>query len=194
VVFDAPPKETLEAIREDLGDCQRCKLCDGRNQIVFGSGDPDADLMFIGEAPGANEDRQGLPFVGRAGDLLTKMILAMGLQREEVYIANIIKCRPPGNRDPESDEINACEPFLIRQIRSIQPKVIVTLGRYSAHTLLRIKTPITRLRGQWTTYQKVKLMPTLHPAYLLRSPAAKKDAWADLQAVMAELGLALPQR
>lgn len=187
-----PPRPDLAAIREELGDCRRCKLCDGRTHIVFGVGNPDADLMFIGEAPGADEDRQGEPFVGRAGHLLTRMIQAMGLRRQDVYIANIIKCRPPKNRDPEMDEVIACEPFLVRQIEAVRPRVIVSLGRVSAQTLLRTSEGITRMRGRWREYQGVKLMPTFHPAYLLRNPAAKREAWIDLQAVMGELGLRSP--
>jgi DNA polymerase len=189
-----PPEEVLRRVRDELGDCQRCKLAGGRTHLVFGVGNAGADLMFIGEAPGFHEDRQGVPFVGRAGQLLTRMIAAMGLTRDDVYIANIIKCRPPKNRDPEIDEITACEPFLLKQIDAIEPRVIVTLGRYAAQTLLRVRTPITRLRGRWKTYHGVKLMPTLHPAYLLRNPNAKKDTWHDLQMVMEVLGLERPSR
>ena len=178
----------LIAIRDDLGDCRRCKLAAGRNTLVFGVGSPTAELMFVGEGPGADEDAQGEPFVGKAGQLLTKMIEAMGYRREEVYIANVVKCRPPGNRNPEPDEIEACEPFLRRQIEAVGPKVIVALGKFAAQTLLRSAIPITKLRGTWSTYGGVKLMPTFHPAYLLRSPDEKKKAWADLQLVMAELG------
>ena len=179
----------LRAVREELGDCRRCKLCKSRRNIVFGVGDPLADLVFVGEAPGVNEDRVGEPFVGAAGDLLTKMIQAMGLRRDDVYILNVIKCRPPGNRDPESDELAACEPFLIKQLDALKPKVIVTLGRYASTSLLRETTGITRLRGQWRQYQGIKLMPTFHPAYLLRRPQGKRDVWNDLQLVMKELGL-----
>ena len=178
----------LIAIRDDLGDCRRCKLAAGRNTLVFGVGSPTAELMFVGEGPGADEDAQGEPFVGRAGQLLTKMIEAMGYRREEVYIANVVKCRPPGNRNPEPDEIEACEPFLRRQIEAVGPRVIVALGKFAAQTLLRSAIPITKLRGTWSTYGGVKLMPTFHPAYLLRIPDEKKMAWADLQLVMAELG------
>jgi DNA polymerase len=178
----------LRAVREDLGDCTRCKLAGGRTKLVFGVGDPAADLMFVGEGPGADEDLQGEPFVGRAGQLLTKMIEAMGYRREQVYIANVVKCRPPGNRNPEPDEIEACEPFLRRQIAAIGPRVIVALGKFAAQTLLRDTTPITKLRGRWMAYEGVKLMPTFHPAYLLRSPEEKKKAWEDLQLVMQELG------
>jgi DNA polymerase len=184
----AGPVKTLDEIRKELGDCQRCKLCKGRTQIVFGSGNPKAELVFVGEAPGADEDQQGVPFVGAAGQLLTKMIEAMQFSRDTVYICNVAKCRPPNNRNPEPDEIEACEPFLKAQLASLQPKVIVALGKFAAQTLLRDPTPITRLRGQWRTYQGVPLMPTFHPAYLLRSPGEKKLAWSDLQAVMKRFG------
>jgi DNA polymerase len=180
--------DALRAIRADLGDCTRCKLHGGRTHLVFGVGDPAAQLMFVGEGPGADEDQQGEPFVGRAGQLLTKMIEAMGFARSDVYIANVVKCRPPGNRDPEPDEIESCEPFLKSQIAAIQPRVIVALGRFAVQTLLHDTTPISRLRGKWREYEGVKLMPTFHPAYLLRSPAEKKPAWEDLQLVMKEFG------
>ncbi len=181
-------RESLAVIREDLGDCTRCKLHDKRQNIVFGVGDPQASLMFVGEAPGADEDRKGEPFVGRAGQLLDKMIAAMGWTRDTVYIANVLKCRPPGNRDPEPDEIEQCEPFLFRQIESIAPKVIVTLGRPATHLLLKTKAPISRIRGKFQLYDgHIKVMPTFHPAYLLRSPDKKRDAWSDLQTVIAEL-------
>ncbi len=183
---------TLDEIRRELGDCRRCKLCAGRKQIVFGSGNPRARLVFVGEGPGAEEDAQGLPFVGPAGQLLTKMVAAMGLRRDDVYICNVVKCRPPGNRNPEPDEIAACEPFLRAQLASIGPEVVVALGKFAAQTLLREATPITRLRGQWRTYQGMKLMPTFHPAYLLRNPAEKKPCWEDLKAVMAVLSKATP--
>jgi len=192
---EAPPPapRTLEEIRSELGDCRRCKLCQGRKQIVFGSGNPRARLVFVGEGPGAEEDAQGLPFVGPAGQLLTKMIQAMGLRRDEVYICNVVKCRPPGNRNPEPDEIAACEPFLRAQLHGIRPEVVVALGKFAAQTLLRDSTPITRMRGQWRVYEGMKLMPTFHPAYLLRNPPGeKKRAWEDLQAVMAALGLQRP--
>lgn len=178
----------LDEIRRELGDCRRCKLCTGRKNIVFGVGSPRAELVFVGEGPGEQEDLQGVPFVGPAGELLTKMIQAMGFSRDEVYICNVVKCRPPGNRNPEPDEIAACEPFLRSQLLALQPKVIVALGKFAAQTLLRDSTPITRLRGQWREYQGVKLMPTFHPAYLLRSPAEKKKAWEDLQQVMKIFG------
>jgi DNA polymerase len=187
-------RPTLDQIRRELGDCKRCKLCTGRKNIVFGSGNPRAELVFVGEGPGENEDIQGQPFVGAAGELLTKMIEAMGFNRDLVYICNVVKCRPPGNRNPEPDEIQACEPFLRSQLLAIQPKVIVALGKFAAQTLLRDSTPITRLRGQWRDYQGVQLMPTFHPAYLLRSPQEKRKAWEDLQAVMKVLGKTSPSR
>jgi uracil-DNA glycosylase family 4 len=178
----------LSAIREELGDCQRCKLCSTRTNIVFGVGNPNADLMFVGEAPGADEDEQGEPFVGRAGQLLTKIIEAMGFQRGDVYIANILKCRPPNNRPPEPDEVATCEPFLFKQIDSIKPKVIVALGTHAAHTLLKIDTPISRIRGQVLDFRgDVKVVPTFHPAYLLRSPDRKRDVWEDMKKVRALL-------
>ena len=174
----------LVVIREDLGDCTRCKLHTlGRKQIVFGVGNPNADLMFVGEAPGADEDIQGEPFVGRAGQLLTKIIEAIGMKREDVYIANVIKCRPPGNRNPEPDEVEQCEPFLFRQIDTIKPKVIVALGKFAAQCLLRSSDPITRLRGREYTYRDAILMPTYHPAYLLRTPSAKREVWEDMKRV-----------
>ncbi|HZJ52976.1 MAG TPA: uracil-DNA glycosylase [Myxococcaceae bacterium] len=175
----------LDEVRRALGDCRRCKLCSGRKNLVFGVGNPRARLVFVGEGPGAEEDNQGIPFVGAAGQLLTKMIAAMGYTRDEVYICNVVKCRPPGNRNPEPDEIAACQPFLEAQLSAIRPSVIVTLGKFAAQTLLRTDTPITRLRGQWREYVGVPLMPTFHPAYLLRTPAEKKAAWTDLQEVMA---------
>ncbi|WP_407659940.1 uracil-DNA glycosylase [Hyalangium gracile] len=181
-------RPTLDQIRRELGDCRRCKLCTGRKNIVFGVGNPRAELVFVGEGPGEQEDLQGVPFVGPAGELLTKMIQAMGFSRDQVYICNVVKCRPPGNRNPEPDEISACEPFLRSQLLALQPKVIVALGKFAAQTLLRDSTPITRLRGNWREYQGVKLMPTFHPAYLLRSPHEKKKAWEDLQQVMKIFG------
>jgi len=186
--------DTLLTIRGELGDCTRCKLSRGRTNLVFGVGNPRAELMFVGEGPGADEDVQGEPFVGKAGQLLTKMIEAMGFRREEVYIANVVKCRPPNNRDPEPDEIAACEPFLKAQIAAVKPKVIVALGRFAVQTLLRDPTPITRQRGAWRDYEGVRLMPTFHPAYLLRNPPEKAKAWADLQLVMKELGKTLPPK
>jgi DNA polymerase len=184
VAPDSGEAPRLEEVRRALGDCQRCKLCSGRKNIVFGVGNPKAKLVFVGEGPGAEEDNQGIPFVGAAGQLLTKMIAAMGYTRDEVYICNVVKCRPPGNRNPEPDEIEACQPFLEAQLNAIRPSVIVTLGKFAAQTLLRTDTPITRLRGQWREYVGIPLMPTFHPAYLLRNPAEKKSAWTDLQAVM----------
>jgi uracil-DNA glycosylase family 4 len=176
--------DALVAIREDIGDCTRCKLHTlGRTQIVFGVGSPDADLMFVGEAPGADEDEQGIPFIGRAGQLLTKIIEAIDLKREDVYIANIIKCRPPQNRNPEPDEVASCEPFLFRQIDIVKPKVIVALGKYAAQTLLKSETPISRLRGQVLDYRGAKLVPTFHPAYLLRNPSSKREVWEDMKLV-----------
>jgi uracil-DNA glycosylase len=184
----------LLALRERLGECARCKLSGGRTNLVFGTGNPCAELMFVGEGPGADEDLQGEPFVGKAGQLLNKMIEAMGFRREDVYIANVVKCRPPGNRDPEPDEIEACEPFLKAQIAGVKPKVIVALGRFAVQTLLRDATPISRQRGRWREYEGVKLMPTFHPAYLLRNPAEKRKAWDDLRLVMKEFGKAVPPK
>jgi uracil-DNA glycosylase len=189
------PLKALRMIREDLGDCTRCRLHkQGRKQIVFGVGNPKADLMFIGEAPGADEDEQGEPFVGRAGQLLNNMIKAMGLRREDVYIANIIKCRPPGNRTPERDECETCSPFLMRQIAVIKPKVIVALGAVAAKTLLAVNAPMAELRGRWYDFRGTKLAVTYHPAFLLRDPRQKKEAWKDLQRVMLELGLPVPAK
>jgi uracil-DNA glycosylase family 4 len=180
---------TLEALRAEIGDCQRCKLCSGRTQIVFGVGNASADLMFVGEGPGRDEDLRGEPFVGRAGQLLTEIITkGMKMRREDVYIANVIKCRPPENRNPEPDEIAACEPFLLRQIEIVKPKVIVALGKFAAQTLLRDATPISRLRGRWFDYHGIRLMPTLHPAYLLRNPNDKRLVWEDVKLVLKELG------
>jgi DNA polymerase len=177
----------LQVVRDDLGECTRCKLSATRTKIVFGIGAPEADLLFIGEAPGAEEDRRGEPFVGAAGQLLDKMIAAMGWTREAVYIANVLKCRPPGNRDPEPDEVTPCLPFLRRQIEAIRPRVIVALGRPSAQTLLQTNAPISALRGRFHRFGDVPLMPTFHPAYLLRTPDRKRDAWSDLKQVMEEL-------
>jgi DNA polymerase len=184
---EATPTRTLPEIREEIGDCRRCKLCSTRKNIVFGSGSPNAKLMFVGEAPGADEDIQGQPFVGRAGQLLTKMIQAMGLSREEVYIANIIKCRPPENRNPQPDEIAACSPFLLKQIESIRPKIICALGTFSAQTLLETQQKISALRGKFHAYHGVKVLPTFHPAYLLRNPNEKKSVWEDLKKIMEEM-------
>jgi len=183
------PGETLLKVREDLGECARCKLHKTRNKIVFGDGSAKAQLVFVGEGPGADEDAQGLPFVGRAGKLLTQMIEAMGLQRSDVYICNVVKCRPPGNRQPEQDEVEKCSPFLFRQLDVLQPKVIVCLGATAAQTLLQTNRGISHFRGQWMDFRGYRLLATYHPAYLLRNPAAKGDVWKDLQKVMAELGL-----
>lgn len=180
---------TLDQLRDVVAGCTKCKLCQRRTQTVFGVGNPDADLMFIGEGPGRDEDIQGIPFVGLAGQLLTKMINAMQFSRESVYIANIVKCRPPNNRNPEPDEMSICLPYLNRQIELVKPKVLVGLGAVPLGALLK-KSGITRERGKWSEYMGIKMMPTYHPAYLLRNPEAKKDAWADLQAVMAIFGKA----
>jgi uracil-DNA glycosylase family 4 len=182
--------DSLEMIREEIGDCKRCRLCEQRNTIVFGDGNPRAELMFVGEGPGRDEDAQGLPFVGRAGKLLTQMIEAMGLERKDVYIANVVKCRPPENRTPEKDEIAICSPFLLRQIDVIRPKVLVCLGGVAAQTLLETNRSVSHFRGQWLDFRGARLMATYHPAYLLRNPNAKGDVWKDLQKVMAVLGLA----
>jgi len=196
-LFEAADKivdDSLLKIREDLGDCTRCKLHKGRNKLVFGDGNPRAQLVFVGEGPGADEDMQGLPFVGRAGKLLTQMIEAMGLKRSDVYICNVVKCRPPQNRAPEPDEVETCSPYLLRQIDVIHPKVIVCLGAVAAKTLLNTTRGISNFRGEWLDWRGHKLMATYHPAYLLRNPPAKADVWKDLQKVMAELGLALPKK
>jgi uracil-DNA glycosylase family 4 len=181
----ASQADALAAIRVDIGeDCSRCKLHTlGRKQIVFGVGNPNADLMFVGEAPGADEDIQGEPFVGKAGQLLTKIIEAIGLTRGDVYIANVIKCRPPGNRNPEPDEVDQCEPFLFRQVDTIKPKVIVALGKFAAQCLLKTDTPISRLRGREFNYRDAVLIPTFHPAYLLRNPSSKREVWEDMKRV-----------
>jgi DNA polymerase len=191
-LFDASEKisgDSLLKIRDDIGDCTRCKLHKGRNKIVFADGNPKAKLIFVGEGPGRDEDMQGLPFVGRAGKLLTSMIEAMGLQRQDVYICNVVKCRPPENRLPEPDEIKTCSPFLLRQLEVVDPQVIVALGACAAQTLLQTTRGISHFRGQWQEFRGRKLMATYHPAYLLRNPPAKADVWKDLQMVMAELGL-----
>jgi DNA polymerase len=178
---------TLDAIRSDLGECTRCALHAGRTMLVFGVGNPDADLVFVGEAPGRDEDLQGVPFVGRAGQLLTKIIASIGLTRDEVYIANAVKCRPPGNRNPEPGEVQTCEPFLFRQLDVIRPKVVVALGAFAIHTLLGTDRPISRLRGQIYEYRGAKLVPTFHPAFLLRSPDKKREVWEDMKKVRALL-------
>jgi len=199
----ADPAAALKLIREDLGDCTRCKLHKGRTKIVFGVGDPRAELMFVGEGPGADEDAQGEPFVGRAGQLLNNMIKAMGLRREDVYIANIVKCRPPGNRQPERDECETCSPFLMRQIAAIKPKVMVALGATAAKNLLAINAPMTELRGRWydfkpagsdPSWEGARLAVTYHPAFLLRDPRQKGEAWKDLQMVMKYLGIVPPKK
>jgi DNA polymerase len=177
-----PVEQELPAIREDIGECTRCKLCSlGRTQIVFGVGNPHADLMFIGEAPGRDEDIQGMPFVGRSGQKLTQIIEAIGLKREDVYIANVIKCRPPENRNPEPDEVETCEPFLFRQVDAIKPKVIVALGTFAARSLLKSDAPISRLRGRVYDYRGAQLIPTFHPAYLLRNPSCRREVWEDMK-------------
>lgn len=181
--------DTLERIREDIGECTRCRLHRQRTNIVFGVGNPKAELVFVGEGPGHDEDVQGIPFVGRAGKLLTQIIEAMGLRREDVYICNVVKCRPPENRTPEKDEIATCSPFLVRQLDAIRPKVIVCLGSVAAQMLLGTNQSISRFRGEWFDYRGARLLSTYHPAYLLRNPNAKGEVWKDLQKVMAALGL-----
>ena len=179
--------ESLTAIRADLGDCQRCGLGRSRQCLVFGVGNPQARLVLVGEAPGREEDEKGEPFVGEAGRLLDRILFAMGLQRGEVYICNVLKCRPPNNRNPEPDEVATCEPFLIRQLAAIRPQVIVALGLFAVQTLLQSKVPISRVRGTWQQYQGVPLMPTYHPAYLLRNPNGKREVWADMKQVVERL-------
>ena len=188
-VIDRIENDSLERTREDLGECTRCRLHEQRNKIVFGAGNPRAELVFVGEGPGHDEDMQGLPFVGRAGKLLTQMIEAMGLTREQVYICNVVKCRPPENRKPEDDEVATCSPYLYRQLDVIAPKAIVCLGGTAAQALLKTKDSISRFRGTWFDYRNTKLMVTYHPAYLLRNPNAKGEVWKDLQKVMTLLGL-----
>ncbi|MBF6568356.1 MAG: uracil-DNA glycosylase [Candidatus Binataceae bacterium] len=185
----------LPALREFIGECTRCKLAPLRTNLVFGAGNPHAELMFVGEAPGADEDARGEPFVGRAGQLLTDIIeRGMGLTRAEVYICNVIKCRPPENRNPEPDEVAACEPFLLRQIDLVRPRAIVGLGSFAVQALLKLKTPISKLRGNWHEVRGIKMMPTFHPAYLLRNPSEKRAVWADIQEVMRLLGRPIPNR
>ena len=185
----------LAELQAFIGNCTRCKLHGGRTNLVFGVGDPKAELMFIGEGPGADEDLKGEPFVGRAGQLLTDIIeRGMGMPRSEVYICNVIKCRPPGNRNPEPDEVSSCEPFLLRQIETVRPRVIVGLGTFAVQALLKVKTPISRLRGNWHELRGIRMMPTFHPAYLLRNPADKRLVWQDIQLVMKELGRQIPRR
>jgi uracil-DNA glycosylase len=178
----------LDAVRAWIGDCRRCKLSGGRKNIVFGQGNPDADLMFVGEAPGGDEDEQGLAFVGKAGQLLTRIIEAIGMTRDDVFIANVLKCRPPGNRNPEPDEIVQCQPFLERQIQLIRPKVLVGLGKFAGQWLLKTAEPISRIRGRLGDYHGIHVMPTFHPAYLLRTPSAKKEVWEDMKVVRELLG------
>ena len=180
--------KNLEELREAIGDCRRCKLWSGRTHLVFGVGNPKAQLMFIGEGPGRDEDLQGEPFVGRAGQLLTDIITkGMGLRRQDVYIANVVKCRPPQNRNPEPDEVASCEPFLKKQIDLVRPEIIIALGKFAVQTLLQTKAPITKLRGNWHSYHGIKLMPTFHPAYLLRNPGDKKLVWEDIKKVLKEM-------
>jgi uracil-DNA glycosylase len=194
VVVSRSAAEALAALRDEIGDCTRCKLHTlGRRQVVFGVGNPNAEIMFVGEGPGADEDEQGIPFVGRAGQQLTRMIEGgMGLRRDEVYIANVVKCRPPNNRNPEPDEIATCEPFLFRQIEAVRPKVIVALGKFAAQTLLKVDTPIGRLRGRQYDYRGTALIPTFHPSFLLRSPGYKREAWDDLKLALKVLGREAP--
>ncbi len=187
VVKKVSPPVTLAALQENLVNCDRCPLCQQRNNIVFGGGNPHAQVVLVGEAPGREEDLQGIPFIGEAGHLLEKILQAMNLSREAVYICNVIKCRPPGNRDPQPDEISACEPFLKQQLALIKPEIIITLGRFAAQTLLKTSTPIGKLRGQWREYEGIALMPTFHPAYLLRNPSGKRPVWEDMKQVMLRL-------
>ena len=183
-------EDMLKAVRREIGDCQRCPLGKTRKNLVFGVGNPEARIVFVGEAPGADEDEQGLPFVGRAGQLLTDIIVkGMKLQRKDVYICNILKCRPPGNRNPQPDEIEKCEPFLKKQLGIISPEIICALGTFAAKTLLKTDIPISALRGRFHLYEGIKLMPTYHPAYLLRNPSAKKQVWEDVQMIMKDVGI-----
>jgi DNA polymerase len=192
IIEDKPA--ALKLVRDDIGECTRCRLHKGRTNLVFGVGNVNADIMFVGEGPGADEDAQGEPFVGRAGQLLNNMISAMGLKREDVYIANVVKCRPPSNRTPEKDECDTCSPFLMRQIEIIQPKVIVALGATAAKNLLAINDSMASLRGRWYDFRGAKLVVTYHPAYLLRDPRQKAEAWKDLQMVMKYLGMKPPAK
>lgn len=193
-VAPAQRAAALQIISDEIGDCTRCALHSGRNKIVFGDGSPNARILFVGEGPGADEDAQGIPFVGKAGQLLNNMIVAMGLKREEVYIANVVKCRPPGNRTPEPEEANTCSPFLFRQIDVVRPQVLVALGATAATYLLGARQPLAGLRGRVHAFRGSSLIVTYHPAYLLRDPRQKKEAWADLQIAMKELGLKLPAK
>jgi len=185
--LEPPAAAKLQVVRDELGDCTRCGLSRGRRNIVFGVGDPEADLVFVGEAPGYDEDRVGEPFVGKAGQLLTRMIEAMGYTRETVYICNVIKCRPPQNRNPEPEEVAQCEPFLVQQLGVLRPRIIVALGKFAAQSLCGETMPISRLRGTFRAYQGIPVMPTFHPAYLLRNPPSKRQAWDDLKEVLAKL-------
>lgn len=187
VIGGVPVVESLDAIRAELGDCCRCGLNKGRQKVVFGVGNPQARLVLVGEAPGREEDEKGEPFVGEAGRLLDRILFAMGLSRDEVYICNVLKCRPPNNRDPEPEEVASCEPFLIRQLAAIRPQIIVALGRFAIQTLLQSKAPISRVRGTWQQYQGIPLMPTYHPAYLLRNPNGKREVWSDMKQVVERL-------
>ncbi len=184
---DADLQGTLDTIREELGDCQRCGLAASRTKLAYGVGNPNARLVLVGEAPGREEDLKGEPFVGEAGQLLDRILLAMGMQREDVYICNVLKCRPPNSRDPQAEEVATCETFLIRQIAAVRPQVIIGLGRFAVHSLLKTKTSISRLRGEWQSYQGIPLMPTYHPDYLLRNPEGKRDVWEDMKEVMRRL-------
>jgi len=186
-VINSNNEEQLKKISQEMAGCQLCQLSKTRQNLVFGEGNPNAQIVFVGEAPGADEDQQGLPFVGKAGQLLTKIIEAMGIKRRDVYICNILKCRPPGNRNPLPEEISFCEPFLKKQLQAISPKVICALGKFAAQTLLRTDISISLLRGRFHSYEGIKLMPTYHPAYLLRSPSAKKPVWEDVQMIMKEI-------
>ena len=183
---------TFADVAAEAAVCTKCRLAETRTQVVFGVGNPDADLLFIGEAPGMHEDRQGEPFVGAAGQLLTRMLGEIGMTRDEVYIANVLKCRPPGNRNPEPDEIATCEPFLFQQLASVEPKVVIALGAFAARTLLKTDAPISRLRGRVFDYRGAKLIPTFHPSFLLRSPANKREAWDDLKLALSILGRSVP--
>jgi uracil-DNA glycosylase len=187
--------DSLDALRQFIGECTRCKLAPGRTNLVFGVGNPHAELMFVGEGPGADEDERGEPFVGRAGQLLTDIIeRGMRIRRPDVYICNVVKCRPPGNRNPEPDEVAACEPFLMRQIELVRPQIIVGLGTFAVQSLLKVKIPISKLRGRWHEVRGIRMMPTFHPAYLLRNPGDKRLVWADIQEVMRALGKEIPGR
>ena len=184
---DRAPLQDLESVRAEIGDCQRCKLAPKRTNIVFGSGNPSAELVFVGEAPGYDEDQQGLPFVGRAGQLLTKIIESINLKREDVYICNVLKCRPPENRNPESDEVAACNPFLKKQLAAIRPKIVCCLGTFAAQTVIQTAAPISRLRGKFFDLDGIRVIATFHPAYLLRSPEKKREVWEDMKQIRAEL-------